>query len=79
MYKQKFLNISYFAYIIGLFWSLLLSNAYAARWASVTADKAEIYSDIEMTSVIGYIRKGKKVRVGEVAGASDGTCWKVTG
>lgn len=42
-------------------------NSYAAKWALVVSDQAIIYSDIEMTSKIGYIKKGKKVRVGEVA------------
>ena len=38
----------------------------AAQWALVISDKAVIFSDIEMKSSIGFIRKGKKVRVGSV-------------
>lgn len=42
------------------------SSAHAARWANVKVDKAIIYSDMQMTSTIGHIVKGKKVRVGEI-------------
>jgi hypothetical protein len=49
------------------FFILLSSYSYAAQWATVSADKAVIYSDQQMTSAIGFIKRGKKVRVGEVA------------
>ena len=39
---------------------------WASQDAIVTADRAIIYSDREMTSPIGYIRKGKKISVGEI-------------
>jgi hypothetical protein len=39
----------------------------SAQWATVQADKAVVYSDQQMTSEIGYIKRGKRVRVGEVA------------
>jgi hypothetical protein len=39
----------------------------AAQWATVTADKAVIYSDQDRNSAIGYVSRGKKVRIGEVA------------
>lgn len=39
---------------------------WAAQDAIVTAERAIIYSDREMTSPIGYIRKGKKIAVGEI-------------
>ncbi|MFT6631106.1 MAG: hypothetical protein ACJAS4_001053 [Bacteriovoracaceae bacterium] len=41
-------------------------NAKAAKWGTVIVEKAKIFSDVEMTSVIGYIKKGKEIRVGEV-------------
>ncbi len=41
-------------------------KAMAAEWATITADRAVVYSDVQMSSEIGYISKGKKVRVGEV-------------
>lgn len=42
-------------------------SGFGAEWATVVVDRAKIYSDIEMTSAIGYIKKGKRVRVGEKA------------
>ncbi len=39
---------------------------WASQDAIVTADRAIIYSDREMTSPIGYIRRGKKITVGEI-------------
>lgn len=37
----------------------------AADWATVTADKALVYADSQMSSPIGYFSKGRKIRVGE--------------
>lgn len=39
----------------------------AAQEAVVTADKAVIYSDLDMTSPVGFVRRGKKITVGEIA------------
>lgn len=51
-----------------LFCLIFLSvEALAARWAVVGVSRAKIYSDVKMTKVIGYVGKGKKVRVGEKA------------
>ena len=55
---------SLLAIIVGLICS---QSAMAARWATIVSDGAIIYSDIQMTSKIGFISKGKKVRVGEKA------------
>lgn len=49
--------------LIGL---LFPGYSMAARWASVVVEKAVVFSDVQMSSVIGYIKKGKKVRVGSV-------------
>jgi hypothetical protein len=48
---------------------LLLSglSAHALQDAIVMADKAYIYSDKEASSIIGFVRKGKKIKVGDVA------------
>ncbi len=43
---------------------LLSTSLHAAQWATVTVEKAIVYSDTEMTSPIGYIKKGKRIRVG---------------
>ena len=53
---------------ICLFCVFLFANqVYAARWANVVVDKAIVYSDVQMSSEVGYISKGKKIRVGDVA------------
>lgn len=39
----------------------------AAQWAVVTAKKAAVFSDVQMSSVIGFVSRGKRIRVGEVA------------
>jgi hypothetical protein len=41
-------------------------ESFAAQSAVVGSDKAVIYSDREMSSPIGFVTKGKKLRVGEV-------------
>ena len=48
-----------------LFTLLSISDVFAAQWATVTAERAVIYADKEMSSSIGFIKKGKKLRVGE--------------
>jgi len=45
----------------------LCSTAFAASWATVTAKKAIVYADALMTSEVGFIAKGKKVRIGDNA------------
>lgn len=52
--------------LIGFFLILSIST-FAAQWATVIKDQAVIYSDQQMTSEIGFIKRGKKIRVGEVA------------
>jgi hypothetical protein len=57
------------------FWLVLIANflcvlpatLQAAQWAYVTNEKAVIYADQQMTSPIGYVTKGNKVRIGEVS------------
>lgn len=52
-----------------LFFLLLYSipNGQAAQVAMVVAERAIIYSDSAMTSPVGYISKGKKLMVGNIA------------
>jgi hypothetical protein len=50
--------------IFALFCCLFTLSTYAAQWATVSSTKAVVYSDVEMTSVIGYIKRGKRLRVG---------------
>ncbi len=42
------------------------SFAHAAQWVQVNVEKAPVYADIDMRSPIGYVKKDKKVKVGEV-------------
>jgi hypothetical protein len=46
---------------------LSVADVFAAQFAIVKSEKAVIYADHKMTSAIGYIVKGKKIEVGEVA------------
>lgn len=46
---------------------ILSSYVFSAQWATVIKDQAVVYSDQQMTSEIGYVKRGKKIRVGEVA------------
>lgn len=39
----------------------------ASQMAIVTSDQAIVYSDRQMSSAVGFIPKGKKIKVGEVA------------
>lgn len=43
---------------------LITTSAWSAQTAIVKSKRAVIYADMLMTSPIGYIRKGKKVRIG---------------
>lgn len=63
-FRTKFWCLATF---FGLFSIFFIENSFAARWASVVVNKAVVYSDVQMSSAIGYIKKGKRVRVGEVA------------
>lgn len=45
----------------------LADFASAAQWARVSAEKAIIYADTEMSSPIGFLKRGKRLRVGDVA------------
>jgi hypothetical protein len=41
-------------------------NLLAAQDAIVISEEAVIYSDLQMTSPVGYVAKGKKIRVGDI-------------
>lgn len=46
---------------------LLVSPAlWAAQEAVVLADEALIYADEQMTSAVGYVSRGKKIKIGEI-------------
>ncbi len=47
--------------------SIFCPKTWASQEAVVTADKAMIYSDQQMSSSVGFVKKGKKVKIGDVA------------
>lgn len=62
---QRFPSRQLFCLISSLlFWCPLL---WASQDAIVIAERAVVYSDREMTSPIGYISRGKKIVVGDIA------------
>lgn len=56
---------------------LISLNSYCAMWASVKVPKAIIYADKQMSSPIGYFKKGTKIRVGSKT-HSNGTMFATT-
>ena len=52
-------------YVLALL-SLFTPSTWASQLAIVLSDQAIVYSDREMSSPIGYIRRGKKLVVGEI-------------
>jgi hypothetical protein len=62
---QDFINARV---LLAVFFTMALSqNLLASQVALVTADEAIIYSDVEMTAPVGFVAKGKKIQVGEIA------------
>lgn len=45
----------------------LSSNVFSADLAYIVSDQAIIYSDMDLSVAIGYAKRGKKIKVGEVA------------
>ncbi len=44
-------------------------DSYASQYAVIKVPQAYVYTDVQKKSVIGYVRKGKRITVGEVARA----------
>lgn len=55
-----------FSFLKIIFFLTITFNVQAAQWAKVTSNKAVIYADQQKLAPIGFIKKGKQVRVGEV-------------
>lgn len=51
-----------------IFYCILMTcySARAAQWGTVLTEKAVIYADQSMMAPIGFVKKGQKIRVGEV-------------
>jgi len=49
-----------------LFGFMISKTAYCAQSATVKAQKAILFSDPKAQNPIGHLRKGKRIRVGEV-------------
>ena len=45
---------------------LVCQQSWAYQIARVIADKAVVYADEQMTSPVGFVRKGKKIKVGDI-------------
>lgn len=68
IYTPKFPRFSLHLILSLLFISIFYApTIHAAQQALVIVDKAVIYSDMDMTSPIGYISRGKKIAVGDTA------------
>lgn len=52
-----------FLFFFALFFSQI---SWASQEAIVISEKALIYSDEQMSSPVGYVRRGKKVKIGEI-------------
>ena len=67
LYTLKFQRFSVGKVIYLLFLvCFLCPELWASQDAIVVVDQAVIYSDREMTSPLGYVRKGKKLTIGEI-------------
>lgn len=63
----KFQSLRLYFYLYLLFLVIFFCpKIWAAQTAMVLADRAIIYSDKEMTSPIGYVSRGKKLKVGDI-------------
>lgn len=57
---------------IAIFFCLLFAcELYAAQYATISVDRAIVYADIEMTAPIGYLVRGKRIRIGDNARNKD--------
>lgn len=64
----KFQLVRFFALMGALFISLnFCQDLWAAQDAMVVADKAVIYADEQMSAPVGFVRKNKKIKVGEIS------------
>ncbi len=50
-----------------LLFLIFVAPAWASQNAIVIAEQAVIYSDKEMTSAVGYVARGKRILIGEIA------------
>src|SRR5690606_19273923 len=66
--ELRFQPFSLTRLLFGLLLSLTFCpTLWAVQEAIVVADQAVIYADQEMSSPLGFIRRGKKVKVGDIA------------
>lgn len=65
---HKFQLFRYLPLIFVTFISMChVQDLWAVQDAMVSVDSAVVYSDEQMSSPVGYIRKGRKIKVGDVA------------
>ena len=64
----KFQLLRIFTLTGAIFLSMLCcQNLWASQDAMVIAEDAVIYADEQMSAPVGYVRKGKKIKVGEIS------------
>ncbi|GEM_PF-1388234 len=54
-------------HVLALFTLLTPTIVWAHQFGIVTAEEAKIYADVERTSPIGYVRRGKKIKLSNIA------------
>jgi len=66
MANSRTLKIQHLAFYVLFLLFFFCPKIWAAQDAMVTADRAVIYSDREMSSPVGYVKRGKKLVIGEI-------------
>jgi hypothetical protein len=67
-FPLKFQYLRIFIHVYGLVLSLTFCpDLLAAQSAIVMVDRAVIYADEQMSAPVGFVRKGKKIQVGEIS------------
>lgn len=65
---HKFQLVHSLTLFFGVFLSLChVQDLWAVQDAMVVVDSAVVYADEQMSSPVGYVRKGRKIKVGDVA------------
>ncbi|MBA2403748.1 MAG: hypothetical protein H0V66_03170 [Bdellovibrionales bacterium] len=68
LFPLKFQSLPIFALLSALFLSFnFCPDLWAAQDAIVTEDQAVIYADEQMSAPVGFVRKGKKIKVGDIS------------
>ena len=67
LFPLRFQIVRRLPLISALFFSLIFcQNLWAIQDALVIAEQAVIYADEQMSAPVGFVRKGKKIKVGDI-------------